>query len=125
MVKVCVTKRIFSEFLSNGGKERGMINEEKVAKTLRMVELSMKDIKGYEEKNFWGTSEAMAKYLRSVRRPGEERNGYDNRPGFEYAVMDMESIGEAGETILAELMKMKEPPQIGSESAKPRVAVAI
>jgi len=76
------------------------------------------------EKNFWGTEEAMEKYLRGVRHPSEGLERYDSGRSFEYAVMDMESIGEAGETILAELMKMKAQYEKHSVAATPKAAVA-
>jgi len=76
------------------------------------------------EKKFWGTEEAMEKYLRSVRFPDEELKRYDSGRSFEYAVMDMESIGEAGETVLAELMKMKVQAEKHRVAATPKAAVA-
>jgi len=76
------------------------------------------------EKEYWGDVETMMEYLRSVRRPGEEPDGYDDRDSFEYAVMEMETLGEAGETALAELMKMKALAEKRSVAATPKVAVA-
>jgi len=59
------------------------------------------------EKEVWGDAEALKEYLRSVRRPGEKPNGYDSRHSFEFAVAHAKALGEAGETLFAELMKMK------------------
>jgi len=60
------------------------------------------------ELQFWGDFETMMEYLDWVRRPGEELDGYDDRHDFEETVIFAECLGEAGETLLAELMKMKE-----------------
>lgn len=59
------------------------------------------------ETNFWGTLDSLRDFLDSVRRPGEEPSGYDSRFSFDDAVAYAKVIGEAGETLLAELMKMK------------------
>jgi len=59
------------------------------------------------ELKFWGTPEAMWDFLESVRLPGEESVGYDDRYCFEYAEALADNIGEAGETLRAELLKMK------------------
>jgi len=64
------------------------------------------------ELQFWGNLETMMGYLRSVRRPGEEPDRYDDRYDFEDTVTFAECLGEAGETLLAELMKMKEASEI-------------
>jgi len=71
------------------------------------------------ELQFWGTPEAMAAFVRRTRRPGEGPRGYDSRHDFEFAVIFAEELGEAGETLLAELMKMKE----ASEAAEPMLEV--
>jgi hypothetical protein len=58
------------------------------------------------ELQFWGTPETMRDFLKSVLRPGEEPDSYDSRHCFEYAEALAENIGEAGESLHAELMKM-------------------
>jgi hypothetical protein len=60
------------------------------------------------EIRFWGTQEAITDFLDMTMRPGEEPDGYDSRHSYEFAVGIAKGIGEAGETVLAELMKMKE-----------------
>jgi len=67
------------------------------------------------ELQFWGNLETMMGYLRSVRRPGEGPDGYDDRHDFEDTVTFAECLGEAGETLLAELMKMKEASEVEPE----------
>ncbi len=67
------------------------------------------------EKDFCGTPEAMAAFIRSTRRPGERPSGYDSRHDFEFAVVLAEEMGERGETLLAELMKMKKTSEVESE----------
>jgi hypothetical protein len=67
------------------------------------------------ELKFWGDAETMMEYLDWVRRPGEEPEGYDDRYDFDFAVAYAECIGEAGVTLLAELMKMKEASEAESE----------
>ncbi|GBU22994.1 hypothetical protein R80B4_02907 [Fibrobacteres bacterium R8-0-B4] len=67
------------------------------------------------EKDFCGTPEAMAAFIRSTRRPGEGPDGYDSRLSFEDAVAYAEVIGEAGKTVLAELMKMEGASEVESE----------
>jgi len=68
------------------------------------------------ELQFWGSVETMMGYLRSVRRPGEELDRYDDRYDFEETVVFAECLGEAGETLLAELMKMKAASEVEPES---------
>jgi len=60
------------------------------------------------EKEFWGSNEKMERYLRSVRRPGEELDGFDDRPSVDEAIVFAEVWGEACETLLAELLKMRD-----------------
>jgi hypothetical protein len=67
------------------------------------------------ELEFWGAPEAMAAFIRRTRRPNEGPRGYDSRHDFEFAVIFAEELGEAGETLLAELMKMKEASEAESE----------
>ncbi|MDR2592086.1 MAG: hypothetical protein LBC59_04700 [Chitinispirillales bacterium] len=67
------------------------------------------------EKDFWGDPEAMAAFIRRARRPGEGPSGYDSRLSFEDAVAYAEVIGEAGETVLAELLKMKGASEVESK----------
>jgi hypothetical protein len=64
---------------------------------------------------FWGTPETMRDFLKSVLRPGEEPDGYDSRHCFEYAEALAENIGEAGESLRAELMKMKAASEVEPE----------
>jgi hypothetical protein len=71
------------------------------------------------ELQFWGSVEAMKEYLSWVRPPNEEMGRYDDRHDFEFSVIFAEELGEAGETLLAELMKMKE----ASEVAEPTLEV--
>jgi hypothetical protein len=67
------------------------------------------------ELQFWGSVETMREYLSWVRRPGEEPGRYDDRHDFEDAVVYAEVIGEAGETLYAELMKMKAASEVEPE----------
>jgi len=80
------------------------------------------------EKNFWGNAEAMAEYLRSVRRPGEPLKRYGNNPDVDEAIVYAKCLGEAGETLLAELMKMKAVNEAHTErhpiTVIPKAAVA-
>jgi hypothetical protein len=80
------------------------------------------------EKEFWGSNENMEEYLKSVRRPGEERNGYDDRPTIDDAIVFAEVWGDACETILRELLKMKAGAEVKTErrptTVTPKVAVA-
>ncbi|GBU21386.1 hypothetical protein R80B4_01275 [Fibrobacteres bacterium R8-0-B4] len=69
---------------------------------------------------FWGTPETMWGFLRSVMRPGEEPDGYDDRHCFEFAEALAENIGEAGETLRAELLKMK---GVSETAPEPEAAV--
>jgi hypothetical protein len=68
------------------------------------------------ELQFWGSVETMMGYLRSVRRPGEGIDGYDDRHDFEEAVTFAECLEEAGETLLVELMKIKAASEVEPES---------
>jgi hypothetical protein len=78
------------------------------------------------EKEFWGSKEKMERYLNSVRRPGEELDGFDDRPSVDEAIVFAEVWGDACETLLAELMKMKEASEVESEpeAAAQELAVA-
>jgi len=67
------------------------------------------------EIQFWGTPETLGGFLRMIRRPGEEPDGYDSRHDFEFALSLAESLGEAGETLYAELLKMKTASETESE----------
>jgi hypothetical protein len=67
------------------------------------------------EKEFWGSNEKMEKYLRSVRQHGEELDGFDDRPSVDEAIIFAEVWGEACETLLAELLKMKNASNIESK----------
>jgi len=71
------------------------------------------------EIRFWGNQEAITDFLDMTRRPSEEPGRYDDRHDFEFSVGIAESLGEAGETLLAELMKMKEASET---EPKPEVA---
>jgi len=68
------------------------------------------------EKEFWGSNEKMEKYLKSVRQYGEELDGFDDRPSIDEAIVFAEVWGEACETLLAELMKMKAASEVEPES---------
>jgi len=59
------------------------------------------------EKEYWGSMDALNEYLAAVRRPDEEPHGYDDRASVDEALVYAKVLGEAGETLLAELMKMK------------------
>jgi hypothetical protein len=67
------------------------------------------------EIQFWGTPEMLGGFVRMIRRPGEEPDGYDSRHDFEFALALSESLGEAGETLRSELLKMKAASEAESE----------
>jgi hypothetical protein len=67
------------------------------------------------ELQFWGTPETLRDFLGSVMRPGEKPCGYDSRHPFAFAEALAENLGEAGETLRAELMKMESVSEIEPE----------
>jgi hypothetical protein len=80
------------------------------------------------EKEYWGSIEALKEYLGSVRFPNEEPHGYDDRASVDEAIVYAKVLGEAGKTLLAELMKMKATAETKAESrptaVTPKAAVA-